>query len=191
MNATLFQRISWLAGRALGSLPAAALLKIALPLRPVVRDVDPVRDLDALALFGAALRPALRPRLRAAWEQALRDAAPDFRRVLVAADARRPDRLAGFLHLQKGRPDWWIAGMEVRPLYRRRGLAELMAREAIRRLKAEGARTICLSVRAGNASAIRLYEKLGFRPAEGLSDPTLHPGDVGMRLILQPGAATG
>ncbi len=175
---------SRLAGRVLGSPCVAAVLKVLWPLEPAVREADPTRDLDALALFGATLRPGRRPALRAAWEQALRETAPGFRRVLVAADARRPDRLAGYIHLQKGRPDWWIAGMEVRPLYRRRGLAELMAREAIRRVKAEGARTICLSVRSGNNSAIRLYEKLGFRPEADLADPTLHPGDVGMKLDL-------
>lgn len=184
MPASLTLSMSRLAGRALGWPPVAALLKILIPLRPAVRDVDPARDLDALAHFGAALRPGRRPAMRAAWEQVLRDATPGFRRVLVAADARRPDRVAGYIHLQKGKPDWWIAGMEVRPLYRRRGLAELMAREVIRRLKAEGARTICLSVRVGNVSAIRLYEKLGFRPAAGLADPTLHPGDAGMMLTL-------
>lgn len=184
MPASFTLSMSRLAGRALGWPPVATVLKVLLPLDPAVRAADPARDLQALSLFGTAFRPRLRPAMRAAWEQVLRDAAPDFRRVLVAADARRPDRLAGYIHLQKGRPDWWIAGMEVRPLYRRRGLAELMAREAIRRVKADGARTICLSVRAGNLSAIRLYEKLGFRPVAGLSDPTLHPGDAGMTLDI-------
>lgn len=184
MGASIFQKASWIVGRALGWPPVAALLKVLLPLRPVVRDVDPERDLEALCLFGSALRPALRPGFRAAWEQALREAAPGFRRVLVAADARRPERLAGYIHLQKGRPDWWIAGMEVRPHYRRRGLAEFMTREAIRRLTAESVNTLCLSVRGDNVPAIRLYRKLGFRPASGLADPTLHSGDVGMMLNL-------
>jgi GNAT superfamily N-acetyltransferase len=37
--------------------------------------------------------------------------------------------------------------------------------------RTEGARTVTLRVQAANASALRVYEGLGFRPAEG-ENPT-------------------
>jgi ribosomal protein S18 acetylase RimI-like enzyme len=181
---TLAQRLGHLAGRLLASPPVTACLKILLPLRPAIRDADPARDLDALALFGTAFRPGLRPVFRARLEQEFRNAKPDGHRFLVAADSSRTGRLAGYIRLQAGQRGWWITGMEVRPWYRRRGIAETMTGEAIRRLRAEGVEALCLSVRGDNTSAIRLYEKLGFRPEPGLSDPTLRPGDVGMMLTL-------
>ena len=160
--------------------PVTALLPWIFPIRPVIREGDPSRDLDALALFGTPGRPDHRPMFRAALEQEFQTATPETHRFLVARAASGSHRLAGYIRLQVRMSAWWITGLEVRPMYRRRGLAEALAREAMGRLRNDGAGTICLSVRGDNVAAIRLYEKLGFRREEGLSDPTLRPGDIGM-----------
>ena len=55
-----------------------------------------------------------------------------------------------------------ITNVMVLPGYRRRGIAERMVRELIVRGKALGAEEFTLEVRAGNDTAIRLYERLGF-----------------------------
>lgn len=55
-----------------------------------------------------------------------------------------------------------ITNVMVLPGYRRRGIAERMVRELIVRGKALGAEEFTLEVRAGNDTAIRLYERIGF-----------------------------
>lgn len=55
-----------------------------------------------------------------------------------------------------------ITNVAVLPAHRRRGIAEALVTELCRRAEAEGVRKFTLEVRASNAGAITLYEKLGF-----------------------------
>ncbi|MBU1695078.1 MAG: GNAT family N-acetyltransferase [Verrucomicrobia bacterium] len=182
ISTAIIQTARRLGGRVLSWPAVAACLKFLLPLQYHIRDADPSRDLDALALFGTAFQPGFRPAFRASLEQEFRSATPDHHRFLVTADTARSSRLVGYIRLEARRQDWWITGMEVRPWYRRRGIAEALTRRAIRILQGSGVENVCLSVRGDNLSAIQLYEKLGFRRESGLSDPTLRPGDIGMML---------
>ena len=55
-----------------------------------------------------------------------------------------------------------ITNVMVRPGYRNRGIATEMLRDLLERGRRLGAADFTLEVRAGNETAIRLYEKLGF-----------------------------
>ena len=66
--------------------------------------------------------------------------------------------------------DYWItfdsatiAQICVNPLYRRRGLGIELLNEAYKDCKAQKVRNITLEVREKNISAIKLYEKFGFK----------------------------
>ena len=51
----------------------------------------------------------------------------------------------------------------MRPDYRGQGIARMMLEELLGNARREGIRAFTLEVRAGNAPAIALYERLGFR----------------------------
>jgi len=57
---------------------------------------------------------------------------------------------------------WIIANVVTHPDYRRRGIARDLMDAAIEAAQARGARQIQLQVRADNAAALRLYDRLGF-----------------------------
>lgn len=56
-----------------------------------------------------------------------------------------------------------ITNVAVRPDYRGQGIARMMLEELLGNARREGIRAFTLEVRAGNAPAIALYERLGFR----------------------------
>ena len=70
------------------------------------------------------------------------------------------DRVVGYIAFENVIDEGSIAELAVAPDHRRKGvgrrLVELMLTSV------DGVRTVCLEVRAGNMSAIRLYEALGF-----------------------------
>lgn len=55
-----------------------------------------------------------------------------------------------------------ILNLAVAPAHQRRGVGQKLARAALDRLGASGARTVYLEVRESNAAARHLYESLGF-----------------------------
>ena len=66
--------------------------------------------------------------------------------------------------------DYWITfdssticQICVNPVYRKNGLASMLMEEAIKDCKANKVRNVTLEVREHNESAIRLYEKFGFK----------------------------
>lgn len=58
-----------------------------------------------------------------------------------------------------------ITNVAVHPDYRQRGIAFAMLKELMEKGKKRGIERYTLEVRAGNAAAIHLYEKLGFSSA--------------------------
>lgn len=58
-----------------------------------------------------------------------------------------------------------ITNVAVHPDYRQRGIAFAMLKELMEKGKKRGIERYTLEVRAGNAAAIHLYEKLGFASA--------------------------
>ncbi|MEU4875049.1 N-acetyltransferase [Streptomyces sp. NPDC021608] len=63
----------------------------------------------------------------------------------------------------------WILTLGVAPGVRRQGLARQLMKEALGKLRAEGARTARLAVKPDNHRAIALYKSLGFVQDDGAS----------------------
>jgi ribosomal protein S18 acetylase RimI-like enzyme len=80
---------------------------------------------------------------------------------VVRFKAVNDDQMIGFVAGdKKSSALGWIATICVLPEYRRKGVAAALLSECENRL---GVSKIRLNVRLGNASAIRLYEKFGYR----------------------------
>ncbi|MGD0468515.1 MAG: ribosomal protein S18-alanine N-acetyltransferase [Terriglobales bacterium] len=79
--------------------------------------------------------------------------------VLVAEAA---GQLCGFVCAQAVAGDWEIENLVVSAEFLRRGIANELVRELIRRAKSEAASAMLLEVRESNLPARGLYEKHGF-----------------------------
>lgn len=78
---------------------------------------------------------------------------------LVAVDG---DAVAGYVGSQTVLGETDMMNVAVAAAYRRRGIAEQLILALVEELKAAGSHCLTLEVRASNAPAIALYEKLGF-----------------------------
>ena len=80
---------------------------------------------------------------------------------LVAVEG---DRVLGYVGSQTvlGQAD--MMNLAVAPEYRQKGIAQALVNELISRLRQNQVTCLTLEVRASNAPAIRLYDKLGFVP---------------------------
>lgn len=84
--------------------------------------------------------------------------------------AKKKDRIIGRLCLNGFSPDfrntfdsgWWIFGCYTRPAWRGLGVCEGLLQKTFEVLKQEKVPAVYLTVRADNAPAVRLYEKMGF-----------------------------
>jgi ribosomal-protein-alanine N-acetyltransferase len=87
-----------------------------------------------------------------------------LRTVVLVAEAA--EGLAGFVILERrvrlGRRAAYVASLDVAVAWRRKGVARHLLETAERVLAAEGARSTCLHVFAGNRGAIDFYEREGF-----------------------------
>jgi ribosomal protein S18 acetylase RimI-like enzyme len=64
----------------------------------------------------------------------------------------------------------FVKDLVVHETWRRHGLGEALLRHAFRTFQERGASSVDLKVQAQNAPAIRLYERVGMRTVERLSD---------------------
>lgn len=80
--------------------------------------------------------------------------------VLVAEEA---GKLCGFVCAKAVAGEWEIENVVVAAEFLRRGIANELVRELIRRVENEAASAILLEVRESNLPARGLYEKHGFR----------------------------
>ena len=78
---------------------------------------------------------------------------------LVAVDG---DQVAGYIGSQTSIDESDVMNVAVHPDFRRRGIAESLICRLVEELKKKGSHALMLEVRASNAPAISLYEKLGF-----------------------------
>ena len=78
---------------------------------------------------------------------------------LVAVEG---DTVAGYIGSQTVMDETDMMNVAVHPDFRRRGIAEALVTGLVEELKNNGSHCLTLEVRASNAPAIALYEKLGF-----------------------------
>ena len=78
---------------------------------------------------------------------------------LVAVEG---ETVAGYIGSQTVMEETDMMNVAVHPDFRRQGIAEALVNGLVEYLKAMGSRCLTLEVRASNAPAIALYEKLGF-----------------------------
>ena len=76
--------------------------------------------------------------------------------------AEEDGNVAGYIGSQTVMDETDMMNVAVHPDYRRRGIAEKLILDLVEQLKAMESRCLTLEVRASNAPAIALYEKLGF-----------------------------
>ncbi len=79
--------------------------------------------------------------------------------------AMEGERLAGYVGSQTVLDESDIMNIAVHPDFRRRGIGEALVTELVAALHDRGSNCLALEVRASNAPAIALYEKLGFAQA--------------------------
>ena len=82
---------------------------------------------------------------------------------LGAFDADR-DELVGYLIISRYVDAWHVMNLAVEPEYRRRGIATLLLERLFELTSGRGRRGYTLEVRVSNTGAIKLYDRLGFRP---------------------------
>lgn len=73
------------------------------------------------------------------------------------------DRVVGYIGSQSSIDEADVMNVAVHPEYRRQGIAEGLICTLVEELKNRGIHALLLEVRASNAPAIALYEKLGFQ----------------------------
>ena len=78
---------------------------------------------------------------------------------LVAVDG---NRVAGYIGSQSVEGEADVMNVAVHPDYRRQGIARRLVEGLVAALKEKGVYSLALEVRASNAPAISLYERLGF-----------------------------
>ena len=78
---------------------------------------------------------------------------------LVATEGKT---VAGYIGSQTVMEETDMMNVAVHPDFRRQGIAEALVSGLVEHLKAMGSHCLTLEVRASNAPAIALYEKLGF-----------------------------
>jgi [ribosomal protein S18]-alanine N-acetyltransferase len=95
----------------------------------------------------------------------------NFRRLIAAPSAAcrvavADDTLAGYhvLLFRRGSTVARLYSIAVSPGFRGQGLAGILMRDAQEVARQRGSNRLRLEVRADNTSAIRLYERLGYRP---------------------------
>ena len=89
--------------------------------------------------------------------------------------AEQNGAVLGYVGSQMVPPEADMMNIAVAPEARRQGIAEALIGELISRLSASGVTSLSLEVRASNAAARSLYEKLGFRQTGLRPNYYFHP----------------
>jgi [ribosomal protein S18]-alanine N-acetyltransferase len=83
--------------------------------------------------------------------------------ISLGAFAGDTGELLGYLIISRYVDAWHVMNIAVAPEWRRRGVATLLLERLFEVTAGDGHRGYTLEVRVSNTSAIRLYERLGFK----------------------------
>lgn len=103
------------------------------------------------------------------------------------AVALADDERAGYAEIRMVAGEGQIYNIAIAPEFRREGIGEALLRHLVEKADADGCKLVTLEVRGGNAPAMELYKKLGFREvgrrkgyyAKGGEDAVLMDLDLG------------
>ena len=106
---------------------------------------------------------------------------------VYVAVAMADDERAGYAEIRMIAGEAQVYNIAIAPEFRREGIGEALLRHCIDKAEADGCRLVTLEVRGGNAPAMELYRKLGFREvgrrrgyyAKGGEDAVLMDLDLG------------
>ncbi len=107
----------------------------------------------------------------------------DPARLFFAAYIR--DTLVGFCGLQQSYEQGDVLTVGVDPAYRRRGIGSELLIALIDTFREQGGTNLFLEVRASNLSAIKLYEKHGFRQTGVRRNYYQQPTEDGLVYMLE------
>lgn len=113
--------------------------------------------------------------------QLAEELASDFGRLFVAC---RDGQTAGLAVFQLAAGEASLNALTVDPAARRQGAGRALLTGALAALRAEGARSCFLEVRAGNAAARALYESVGFAAAGVRRGFYRNPAEDGVVMAL-------
>ena len=134
------------------------------PVKYHIRPLRPIEDLEALISCAGTVGSIPPQELRACFQKEFSRKNGNSWIFLVAVESRNGRKILGFVRamLQGRDRQWWIAGLELNPLYRRRGIGIALVQRVLASLRAAGATEAILAVNRNSRPAIALYEKLGF-----------------------------
>lgn len=113
--------------------------------------------------------------------QLAEELASDFGRLFVAC---RDEQIAGLAVFQLAAGEASLNALTVDPAARRQGAGRALLTGALAVLRAEGAQSCFLEVRAGNAAARALYESVGFAAAGVRRGFYRNPAEDGVVMAL-------
>lgn len=113
--------------------------------------------------------------------QLAEELASDFGRLFVAC---RDGQTAGLAVFQLAAGEASLNALTVDPAARRQGAGRALLTGALAALRAEGAQSCFLEVRAGNAAARALYESVGFAAAGVRRGFYRTPAEDGVVMVL-------
>ena len=113
--------------------------------------------------------------------QLAEELASDFGRLFVAC---REGQTAGLAVFQLAAGEASLNALTVDPAARRQGAGRALLTGALAALRAEGAQSCFLEVRAGNAAARALYESVGFAAAGVRRGFYRNPAEDGVVMAL-------
>ena len=108
-------------------------------------------------------------------------------RITNSGLRRRSPNLAGYIVARLGADELHINNVAVRESYRKRGLGRNLLERILAEGRILGVGTAFLELRAGNAAALALYEKCGFRVTARRKNYYSEPVEDALVMIMQPG----
>jgi ribosomal-protein-alanine N-acetyltransferase len=84
--------------------------------------------------------------------------------ICLGAFDPQTDDLVGYLVISRYVDAWHVMNVAVAPEHRRRGVATTLLERLFELTSGRGRRGYTLEVRVSNTGAIKLYDRLGFRP---------------------------